>query len=321
MGRIHCMDEKQQNRAAGGGLLLAVVVCGFVWGCESQAARPRAPEVVGAFGSTGRGAGEFLYPRAIAAAADGTQFVVDKTGRVQRFDAAGKRLGAFRMPQIEAGKPVGLSVGPDGNLYVADTHYHRVMVFTPDGRPVRSFGRFGEADGCFIYPTDVAFDAAGRIFVGEYGGNDRINVFSREGVFLYSFGKPGDGSGEFARPAALCFDRSCGRLYVADACNHRIAMYTPRGELLGYIGSAGSGQGQLRYPYDLAMLADGRLVVCEYGNNRLQVFAADGAPRGTYGCAGRALGQLAYPWGVTVGQGRKAYVVDAGNNRVQIWQL
>ena len=315
------MDDKRLRLAVERVLAVGVLMLVAVCGCESETARPREPEVIGVFGSTGRGRGEFLYPRAIAAAADGTLFVVDKTGRVQRFDAEGKRVGEFRMPDIEAGKPVGLSVGPDGNVYVADTHCHRVMVFTPQGRQVRSLGRFGEGDGCFIYPTDVAFDAAGRIFVGEYGGNDRINVFSREGVFRYSFGTPGDGSGELARPAALCFDPAGGRLYVADACNHRIAIYTPSGELLGYLGSAGSGQGQLRYPYDLAMLADGSLVVCEYGNNRLQVFAADGAPRGTYGCAGRAMGQLAYPWGVTVDEGRKAYIVDAGNNRVQIWQL
>ena len=67
------------------------------------------------------------------------------------------------MLQIEAGKPVGLSFAPDGNLYVADTHYHRVVVFTPAGKLIHQFGSFGETDGCFIYPTDVAFAGDGRI--------------------------------------------------------------------------------------------------------------------------------------------------------------
>jgi DNA-binding beta-propeller fold protein YncE len=80
-------------------------------------------------------------------------------------------------------------------------------------------------------------------------------------------------------------------------------------------------QGQLRYPYDLALLADGALVVCEYGNNRLQLFGPDRKSLAVYGCAGRQPGQLAYPWGVAVDARRRAFIVDAGNNRIQVWQL
>ncbi len=137
----------------------------------------------------------------------------------------------------------------------------RVVIFTPEGKFIDEFGKFGEDDGCFIYPTDVAFAEDGRIFVSEYGGNDRISVFTEQGGFLYCFGTPGGGPGQFARPSALCVDKSLRRLYVADACNHRIAIYNLDGELLRYIGSAGRDPGRLRYPYDLTLLADGTLVV------------------------------------------------------------
>jgi len=281
--------------------------------------------VLGAFGKTGSGHGEFLYPRPIARAPDGTLWVVDKgTGRLQHFRENGEFLGMFRMPQIESGKPTGLCVGPDGLLYVADTHYSRVMVFSAQGREIRRFGRHGTEDGCFIYPTDVAIAGDGKggtkVFVSEFGGNDRVSVFTPQGEFLYQFGSPGGGQGELQRPAGMAVDERRGRLYVADACNHRIAVYDLEGRLAGYIGKCGSGPGELRYPYDVALREDGTILVCEYGNNRLQVLAPDGRCLWLAGGAGRDLGQLAYPWGVAAA-GRMAFVVDAGNNRVQVWRL
>jgi len=288
-------------------------------GCESQ--RSGGPKVLGAFGRTGRGRVEFIYPRAIARCADGTLLVVDKTGRIQRLSPSGEFLSSFRMPKIEAGKPTGISMGPDGNLYVADTHYHRVMVYSLQGQRLGEFGKFGEGDGEFIYPTDVAFASDGRIFVSEYGGNDRVSIFSPDGAFLGSFGGPGNEGGALSRPSALCVDARRRRLYVADACNHRIAIYSLAGRFEGTIGSVGRGQGQLRYPYDLALTEGGELVVCEYGNNRIQLFSPDGRSLGTYGQPGRELGQLAYPWAVAVGEDGRVFVVDSGNNRVQVWRL
>jgi len=290
-------------------------------GCDDISSPNNAPKVLAAFGQTGRGQGEFIYPRAIDITSDGSLFVVDKTGRVQRFNPEGKFLDVINMPLIKTGKPTGLSIAPNGNLYVADTHYHRVVVFSPDGQMIDEFGKFGQENGCFIYPTDVAFSQDGRIFVSEYGGNDRISVFTEQGDFLYCFGTPGSGEGQLARPAALCVDQSQKHLYVADACNHRIAIYDFDGNLLGYIGSVGRAPGQLRYPYDLALLPDGTLVVCEYGNNRLQLFGPDRRSLAVCGRAGRQSGQLAYPWGVAVDVRRRAFIVDAGNNRIQVWQL
>jgi ABC-type Fe3+ transport system permease subunit/sugar lactone lactonase YvrE len=303
------------------GLAILAVCLPGVTGCDETSTTNNTPEVLAVFGQTGRGKGEFIYPRAIDIAADGSLFIVDKTGRIQKLTPEGKCLNCFNMPLIEAGKPTGLSVAPNGNLYVADTHYHRVVVFSPEGKLIDEFGKFGQEGGCFIYPTDVAFSQDGRIFVSEYGGNDRISVFSRQGDFLYCFGTPGSGSGQFSRPSALCIDSAGKCLYVADACNHRIAIYDLDGKLLGYIGSPGMAPGQLRYPYDLAMLADGTLIVCEYGNNRLQLFGPDRKSLAVYGRAGRQSGRLAYPWGVAVDAGRRAFIVDAGNNRIQVWQL
>jgi len=297
-------------------LLLALPIAGC--GREVGASEPR---VIETFGKTGAGPGEFLYPRAIVLDGDSAVLVVDKTGRIQRLSQEGQSLSTIQMPLTEAGKPTGMSLHKDGRLFVADTHYSRVVIFAPDGRQIGQFGKYGQEGGCFIYPTDVAFAPDGRIFVSEYGGNDRISVFTAEGGFLFSFGSPGTAEGQFSRPAALCVDEGRGCLYVADACNHRIDVYDLDGRLLRYIGSAGLGPGELRYPYGLSLLDDGTIVVCEYGNNRLQLFSPQGKSLAIYGQAGRQLGQLAYPWAVAVDAHRRAFVVDAGNNRIQVWQL
>ena len=63
-------------------------------------------------------------------------------------------------------KPVGLSVHPDGRVFVADTHYNRVLVFDRDGKELARFGGYGKEPGHFIYPTDIAFGNDGRIYVG-----------------------------------------------------------------------------------------------------------------------------------------------------------
>ncbi len=306
-------------------LLLAIGLCGALalGGCQSKD-DSGAPKVAGCVGRTGSGQGEFIYPRAIDLAADGSLWIADKTGRIQHLTADGGFLGEIRMPLTQDGKPTGITVGPDGNVYVADTHYHRVMVYAPDGKLVREFGRNGTGDGEFIFPTDVAFITKGgqtRILVSEYGGNDRVSIFDSDGKFIRSFGTPGEGEGQFSRPAAIAVDAPRGVIYIADACNHRIAVYDLDCKLKGYIGAAGTQPGQMRYPYGLALRPGGDLAVCEFGNNRVQVLSPEGRSLRILGAAGRQLGQLAYPWALVVDGQKRAYVVDAGNNRVQIWQL
>jgi DNA-binding beta-propeller fold protein YncE len=302
------------------GTVLALSILVVCSGCAKSGADGE-PQVLNAFGSTGAGAGEFLYPRGIELGGDGSVLVVDKTGRVQWFTGQGQYVSAIRMPVIDSGKPTGMSVHQDGRLFVADTHCHRVAIFAPGGELVGEFGKYGEEGGCFLYPTDVAFAPDGRIFVSEYGGNDRVSVFTSGGDFLFSFGSPGTAEGQFSRPQSLCIDGARKCLYVADACNHRIAVYDLDGHLLHYVGSAGREPGQLRYPYGLSLLADGTIVVCEYGNNRIQLFSPEGHSRAVYGGPGRQLGRLAYPWAVAVDSHQRAYIVDAGNNRIQVWQL
>jgi DNA-binding beta-propeller fold protein YncE len=253
-------------------------------------------------------------------AQDDTFFVIDRMARVQQLDRGGKCISEWRMPQWQTGKPVGVSIGPDGNVWVPDTHYQRVMVYSPKGELIRQWGRMGTGPGEFIYPTDIAFDSKGNVFVSEYGDNDRIQVFTPDGQFLYTFGCFGSGDGEFMRPQSVVIDGDL--VYVADACNHRLQVFKTDGTFVRTMGEVGSGLGQFRYPYGLDQDAEGHLIVCEFGNNRVQlVEKATGRGLKTWGVGGHDPGQLAYPWGVAIDRDERVVAVDAGNNRLQVFEF
>lgn len=265
----------------------------------------------------GLGDGRFSYPRAIAAAADGAIFIADKTGRIQRFSPDGAFERAWTMPESQAGKPVGLAVHPDGRVFVADTHYHRVLIFDRDGAPLASFGAPGLGDGEFSLPTDVAFDAAGYLYVGEYYENDRITKWTPDLRFVRTLNPPLIAGKPLRRPTGLVVDDR-QTLWVADSCNHRLIRFSLDGDVLAVFGSLGREPGRMRYPYDIALTPRGTLIVCEYGGDRLQWFTTDGRSLGTWGRSGRKPGELSGPWGATCGSGGRVYVLDSVNNRVQV---
>jgi DNA-binding beta-propeller fold protein YncE len=284
-------------------------------GCEPPPLSPN--NVTKVFGEAGRGPGAFAYARAIAEAPNGKIYVVDKSARVQRFDASGEFELLWTMPDYAAGKPVGLSIHPDGRVVIADTHYSRVIVFDPEGNELARFGEHGTGDGQFIWPTDVAFDDAGSIYVGEYNGNDRITKWTPDYEFVEVV-VSGEVNGQpMRRPAGLVIDED-QTLWVADACNHRILHFDLSGRLLLEFGEMGRKPGQLRYPYDLDIDADGNLLVCEYGNNRLQWFDRTGRSLRIWGSAGRQIGELNSPWGAFASSDGRVFVLDSLNARVQV---
>ncbi|MFH0981312.1 MAG: SMP-30/gluconolactonase/LRE family protein [Planctomycetota bacterium] len=294
------------------GVLLAGLVAA---GCDPPPLSDNG--VVGVFGGQGLGPGEFSYPRGITAAPDGTIFVVDKSARIQRFSPEGKFEASWRTPEKQAGKPIGMIVHPDGRLFVADTHYHRVLIYDRDGNLLEQFGRPGRSDGEFELPTDMAIDADGFIYVSEYNGNDRITKWSPDLRFVKAIGEgPIEGLG-LTRPAAIDIDDE-QTLWVADACNHRIIRFDREGNVLFCFGVMGREPGEVRYPYDLTVTPQNTIMVCEYGNSRLQWFDKQGRSLAVWGLPGRRLGELSSPWGATLGRGGLIYVVDSLNSRVQI---
>lgn len=280
-------------------LLLGLAACGS----EDPGA---GIQIVGSWGPT---PGKFVLPRSAARDAAGRIFVVDKSGRVQRFSAAGEVEKVWRTPAIEKGRPTGVAVDPRGSVIVADTHYHRVLRYSPDGDPLGEFGSEGQGSGQFIYPTGLAVEPDGTVYVSEFGGNDRVQVFSPDGKVLRAWGKYGEGEGEFKRPQGLCLAGDL--LYVADAANHRIQVFSREGRFI-------RAWGGVKYPYSVSVDGEGNVLVAEYGSHRVSKFAPDGRALATSGRAGNGPGELNTPWAV-VAAGPKIVVLDSENHRLQIW--
>jgi DNA-binding beta-propeller fold protein YncE len=294
--------------------LLLAAGCGRAPNEQPASAGPAA-----IWGSVGTGPGQFLKPRAIASAG-GQLFVVDMSGRIQRFDLDGRWQTEWKLEETSHGFPSALTIAPDGRLVVADTHNHRVLFCNANGAVLGVLGKEGGGPGELTYATDAKFDRAGNLYVSDHGREDRILKFDASGRFVTSWGRSGDKPGEFRRVQALAVDDE-GCVYAADAANHRVQKFSPEGAFLASWGAPGHGPGELLYPYALAMTPGSILAVCEYGNNRIQLFDSNGHSVGMLGGPGRAPGELASPRGIAYVPGRGLYVADVDNHRVQLFAL
>jgi DNA-binding beta-propeller fold protein YncE len=299
-------------------LILAALALPPLAGCDLPAGP--APELV--WGVHGIKPGRLHKPRTAAFDSKDHLYLADLTDRIQVFDRDGKYLRGWSTPKFNVDGPSGLTVDRLGRLLVADTHFYRVLVYSPEGKILFEIGDGvqGTTPGRFGYPTDVVIDGAGNFLVSEYGENDRIQVFSPEGKWLRQWGGHGFEPGEFMKPRALAIDEK-DRLFVADSCNHRIQVFDTYGKLLNSWGSRGDGPGQMSYPFDLAIGPDHCLYVCEYGNHRVQKFDLDGNSLGTWGTAGRGPGQLFNPYALAVDSQGNVSVVDSNNHRVQRFRM
>jgi hypothetical protein len=256
------------------------------------------------------------------------------------------------------------ALGPAGvdAIYIADTHEHRVVVFRiPDppaawspgvrvqasgvrfasdaigAMPIEQlaeFGTLGRGPGQFTYPCSICVlvgpdgRSVRRVYVGEFGGNDRVQAFDADLRFAFSFGRFGSGTGsgagggagdvEFMRPQSIIHDPVRDALLIADSINHRVGVFALDGTLKRWIGTpdGGTGPGEFGHPRGLLLLGDGSVLVTEFGNGRVQRIDPDtGASLGTWGQPGRAPGLLGDPW-QTLLIGGRALVVEAATNRL-----
>lgn len=313
VGNSQARCLRRHHLVSAGQTLLGLLFCLSVSGCRQPASSPTIPVTA-----------VHLWPvppdgvvqpavRKLTIGLHGEVIALDTDGRVLVYAPDGSVARQWRMPDSRIGKPEGVCVLRDGRIVVADTHYHRVVEFAPDGKSFTTFGKEGRGPGEFIYPVAVTRDAQDNIYVAEYGSNDRVQKFTSAGKFLLSFGGFGTKPGQFQRPSGLVWHD--GKIYAADAFNNRIQVFSDNGKFLEILGS-GERPLDLKLPYDLALGADNTLYAIEYGAGRITRFDLNGRLLGRYGTTGSGLGQFATPWGIAVDSHKRIYVADTGNRRV-----
>ncbi len=301
------------NRQQRGVCVVALSACMLMCGCGQPEAEP---ELGISDVRTWKipAADHFLpAPRGLASDAENNVLVLDDAGRVLVYDSTGSLQRMWSMPDNSIGNPEGICRLQDGRIAVADTHYHRIVIFRDGGEVDEMFGSEGNGPGEFVFPVAIAQAEDGSLYVGEYGDHQRVQKFTAEGDYILEFGQHGTGPGEFQRPSGL--DLHGGSVFVVDAFNDRIQVFSLDGEYQRTV-QLPEGSAPLEYPYDLRVLSSGQIYVIENKAARLTLLADDGMVIGRFGSPGRDLSQFYQPWDLTVLTDGRILVADTGNHRL-----
>jgi sugar lactone lactonase YvrE len=254
-------------------------------------------------------------PSALALAPDGTLVVADTGSHtIKRVElasgqvrlVAGTENGAGFADGSGAGArfngPVGVAVGSDGTVFVADTYNDRIRAIDAAGS-VRTLAGGGEpgyrdagagADARFDTPCGISVDADGALVVADTG-NHRLRRVTREGVVttIAGAGEPvgADGKPEaasFNEPTGVAVDAD-GTIYVADAGGAAVRVfhrgfwpeiYTLAGGQTHGLADGALDGARLSRPAGVAVAADGTLVVADSGNKLVRAVTREGGGRG-----------------------------------------
>ena len=176
-----------------------------------------------AWGESGNGDGQFVYPFDIAVDADGDIFVNDfLRDDIQKFDAEGQFLLSFGGPGSGEGQladPFYFTLDADGNVWVPDSGNGRIQVWDNDGRFLYAWAGIAE----LTIPSVVAVDDAGRVFVGDILSN-RIVVLDDAGNVVTSWGGSGSAPGQFLIPVGMALD-GLGNVYTVEVEGGRLQKF------------------------------------------------------------------------------------------------
>jgi sugar lactone lactonase YvrE len=288
----------------------------------------------------------------------GTITTIAGSGKIGPYGDGGPATSAY-VP-----KPRGIAVDGKGNVYISMDPPAVVRKISPDGTITRfagggtalapGWGDGGPATGAQLsYPTGLAVDAQGNVYIAEGGNYAKIRKVSPAGVITTIAGGGSsirDGiqatAAKLDSPQGIAVDRR-GNLYIVEggyggSTLRRVRKMTPAGVITtiagtGRAGFSGDGgpatKATLFDPMGVAVDRTGNVFIADRRNNRIRKvspkgtittfagksydlglpFAGDGGP------ATKA--RLAVPGWVAVDGRGNVYIADTGNNRVRkVWK-
>ncbi len=116
-------------------------------------------------------------------------------------------------------------VGPDGGVWIADTHIYRLQTYSPEGELLGVIGQQGSAPGEFQDPANIAVDEEGRLHIAD-SGHYRVQMLTSEGKPLFQWTLPDAVPGDsYFAPTGLALGKG-KLLYVTDVGSGKIYQLT-----------------------------------------------------------------------------------------------
>jgi sugar lactone lactonase YvrE len=268
-------------------------------------------------------------------------------------------FGSYGTMARSSGGASDVAVDRAGNVYIAKTNRHHVVRLSPSTGVIAAVagsdqwhsewgfgGDGGPATSALLdYPTGVALDAGGNLFIADYFNNRIRRVAFGMGIITTVAGRStagfsGDGgrgtSASLNAPFAVAVDGG-GHLFIADTGNARIRRLAAGTGIITTVAGTGafrfSGDGgpgtsaSLHGPQGVAVDGGGNVLIAETAGNRIRRLAASTgiittvAGNGTRGFNGDGgLGTaslLAGPQAVAVDAGGNVFIVDHLNLRIR----
>jgi hypothetical protein len=155
-------------------------------------------------------------------------WVFDKKGNfLEPWGTKGSGPGQFDFAMPSADDAIGgIAFAPDGTFYTYDAGNLRIQHFDAKRTLIGTWGSFGNGDGQFAKPTDIAVGPASDLYVAD-GARGDVQVFGPDGTFKRSIG---EGIGQPDHFAWFGVDGK-GNVYAAQQ-NHVIVKYGADGQPL-----------------------------------------------------------------------------------------
>ena len=176
------------------------------------------------------------------------------------------KLGSWGSGVGQFDYPYGLSVSPNGDVFVADYNNRRIQVLDDSLHFQRSITHETMEDPrdvkltpdevyvlCDVSPCILVFSHAGEKIrslvtrggmAGQIGpadffcldrkqdllisdfGNSQVRIFSKEGTHLHTIGQPGDAIGMFKSPRGVVLTKNLKLIIVSRNSNYRLQIYS-----------------------------------------------------------------------------------------------
>ena len=230
----------------------------------------RAKQVISAFGSPGKGRGQFSRISDLRALDDGHIYIADELIRkieIYKLPLHKTEKTIVRVPSVLLGNYVGVMCDSahaykQNMLFCINTREGNISRITPSNNIKDPFSKGLQR------PVSIS---SNDDYIAYIDGS-KIDVLNQSNQFMYSIGgRSGSKDGSFNRPSDLAFWGN--QLYVSDTYNDRIQIFSLDGVFLDKIQGGTTGSVSLRRPKNLELDSRGNIYVIDDMEKKVKIFS------------------------------------------------